>query len=257
MLALAIHRHGDPQAPAVLLLHGLSEAGTNWPDLVTRWGDRWSILAADLRGHGRSPRFTQEQLAAPADVMLADVLAVVDAQADPVAIVGHSLGGLLALRAALARPRRVWALVLEDPARPSPWGGPNLALGAEVLELLTATDEDRSAEVARMHRETAWSDAEIKAWADGHPLVDREFVRRGLDLGDPAWEEAFEALAVPTLLVRPADSSMAPHMSRIRNPLVREVVVEGAGHCVRRDRPDAYHGAVDAFLAEHVASGVG
>ena len=59
------------------------------------------------------------QLATAPKVLLADVFAVVDAQPEPVALVGRSLGGLLALRAAVARPDRVWALVLEDPARPA------------------------------------------------------------------------------------------------------------------------------------------
>lgn len=71
------------------------------------------------RGHGQSPRFTEDELATAPEVLLADVVTVVDAQREPVALVGHSLGGLLALRAAVARPDRVCALVLEDPARPT------------------------------------------------------------------------------------------------------------------------------------------
>lgn len=82
----------------------------------------------------------------------------------------------------------------------------------------------------------------------GTPLVDREYIRRGLALGDPAWEALFEALVVPTLLVIPPDSDMAPR--DVRNERVRTVVVEGAGHCVRRDQPVRYHEAVDTFLAD-------
>jgi pimeloyl-ACP methyl ester carboxylesterase len=65
-----------------------------------------------------------------------------------------------------------------------------------------------------------------------------------------AWEELFHALVVPTLLLVPTDSPMAPRPEAAHNDLVRTVVVPGAGHCVRRDQPARYLRAVDAFLAE-------
>ncbi len=249
---LTVHRSGDPAAPTVVLLHGVTDSGTTWPDLLARWGDRYDVHAPDLRGHGASPRFTPEQLPFAPEVMLADVVALLDAQPAPVALVGHSLGGLLALRAALARPERVRALVVEDPARPTGARAPDPQFSAMLLGQTRVVTEDRAAEVARMRRETPWSDTEIEAWAATRADVDQEYLRAGLFLGDAAWEEAFGALAVPTLLVVPPDAPMAPRPDGFDNPLVTTVVVPGAGHCVRRDQPDAYHAAVDAFLAEHV-----
>jgi pimeloyl-ACP methyl ester carboxylesterase len=67
---------------------------------------------------------------------------------------------------------------------------------------------------------------------------------------DDAWEELFDALRMPTLLLVPPDSPMAPRHEAAHNNLVRTVVVPGAGHCVRRDQPAGYLRAVDAFLAE-------
>lgn len=214
--ALTTHEYGTPDADTVLLLHGLTEAGTAWPDLVSHWREDWHILSPDLRGHGSSPRFTQEQLGHAPQVLLADVLDLLDSLAEPVVLVGHSLGGLLALRAAIARPEAVRALVLEDPARPS----------------------------------GSWTpDPQIVAWAQCKAQVDRRYIRRGLFLGDARWDELFDALTVPTLLVVPPDSPMAPDPARLRNPGVRTAVVPGAGHCVRRDQPVAYLAAVDGFLA--------
>ncbi|NMR18949.1 alpha/beta fold hydrolase [Cellulomonas fimi] len=249
MEPLTVHRFGSPDAPPVLLVHGLTEAGTTWPDLVHHWGDRWDVHAPDLRGHGRSPRFSECEIAAAPAVLLADVVALVDALPGPVALVGHSLGGLLAMRAALARPEKVWALVLEDPAKPT---GDLLAPA-----FVAATEEflDAMADVAgsaeRMLPETAWSRAEIEAWADCKPLVDRAYVRHGLHLGDAAWEELFDVLTMPTLLVVPPSSEMAPRVEDLRNDLVRTVVVPDSGHCVRRDQPARFHQVVDDFLSEH------
>lgn len=249
MSELVVHEYGDPAAPPVVLLHGLTDAGTTWPDLVRHWASTWHVLAPDLRGHGASPRFAEDELSRTHAVMVADVVALLDALPAPAALIGHSLGGNLALHAALARPERVRALVLEDPAKPGdvPHMAPEIAAANEAM--LAAVAADRAGEVARMTRETPWSAAEIEAWADSKLLVDREYVRRGLSLGGPAWEDLFDALSCPTLLVLPVDAEMAPDPDRVPNPLVTRVAVPGAGHCVRRDRPADYHRAVDAFLA--------
>ncbi|MBO3103915.1 alpha/beta fold hydrolase [Cellulomonas fengjieae] len=251
--SITVHRYGNPDALPVVLVHGLTDAGTAWPDLVQHWGDRWDVHAPDLRGHGLSPRFTDDELAAASAVLLADIVALVDALPEPVALVGHSLGGVLALRAALARPGKVRALVLEDPAKPTGAGAdPGFVAGNE--QLLDSVAADAAAEVARMLAETPWSRTEVEAWATCKPLVDREYVRRGLHLGGPEWEELFNALTVPTLLLVPPDAPMAPRADALHNPLVRTVVVPDSGHCVRRDQPARYQEEVDAFLARTLAS---
>lgn len=249
MQRLTVHRYGNPQAPPVVLVHGLTEAGTTWPDLVAHWGDRWDVHAPDLRGHGASPRFTAEQLGAAPAVLLTDLLAVLEGLEAPAVLLGHSLGGLLALRAAVTRPDLVTALVLEDPARPE-GDDPDPAFVAAQERLLDAVTEGPAAEVARMLAETPWSRTEVDTWAACKPRVDREYVRHGLWLGDRAWEALFGAVTVPTLLVLPPDAPMAPDPDGFDNDLVRTVVVPGSGHCVRRDQPVRFHEAVDDFLAD-------
>lgn len=239
---LRLHRYGNARGTPVVLLHGLTEAGTAWPDLVLRWQEQWDIYAPDLRGHGESPRFSDGELDAAADVLLADVLDVLEEVGEPAVLVGHSLGALLALRAALARPQSVLALVLEDPARPGGTGPELVAANQAFLDGMA----EPTAHIERMLRETAWTRAEIEAWAACKPLVDREYIARGLSLGDTRWEELFEDLAVPTLVVVPPSSAMAPR--GVANALVRSVVIPDSGHCVRRDQPGRYHGVVDAFL---------
>lgn len=249
MQPLTVHRFGSPDAQPVVLVHGVTDAGTTWPDLIAHWGDRWDVHAVDLRGHGRSPRFTEDELATAPDVLLADLLAVIDAAAEPVALVGHSLGALLALRATVARPDKVWAAVLEDPPQPS-GSVPDPQFVAWHESMLEAM-ADPDAEVERMLRQTPWSRTEVEAWAACKPLLDREYIRRGLFLGGHGWGDMFDSLTVPTLLVVPEVQAIAPRPEILHPDLVRLVTVPDAGHCVRRDQPERYHEAVDVFLAQH------
>lgn len=236
----------------MVLLHGLTEDGTTWPDAVERWGDRFELIAPDLRGHGRSPRFTQSQLRSTGEVMLADVTALLDTLGRPVVLVGHSLGGYLAATAALARPDLVSAVVLEDPAKPANSAADRFdedRFRREQVEFVEEVTADPECAVARMRRETPWSAAEIDAWAASKARVDRAYLREGLRQPIGPWEQGlFSDLKVPTLVVVPTRGDMAPDLAKVGNPLVERVDVDGAGHCVRRDRPERFYPAVKAFL---------
>ncbi len=68
------HEFGSTSDPALVLLHGLTEAGTAWPDAVRRWGSRWHITAPDQRGHGLSPRFRCGETTHAMDLFVRDLL---------------------------------------------------------------------------------------------------------------------------------------------------------------------------------------
>ncbi len=101
---------------AVVLLHGLAEHSGRYAELVARLVDRGlAVYALDHRGHGRSPgpranvgRFAW--LVADAATRLATVRAELPGR--PVVLLGHSLGGAIALATALAHPDLVTALAL-------------------------------------------------------------------------------------------------------------------------------------------------
>ncbi|GHH62974.1 alpha/beta hydrolase [Lentzea cavernae] len=73
----------------LVLLHGLGATGEVWQDVVSEWPGSW--LVPDLPGHGRSPRIDRYSFGAIA----AEVAKVVPQE--PVVVVGHSLGGVVAL----------------------------------------------------------------------------------------------------------------------------------------------------------------
>lgn len=244
-----VHRFGSAGAPPLVLVHGLTDDGTTWPDAVAEWGAGWDIHAVDQRGHGLSARFTPDDVTFSHRLWVKDLRTVVARTGQPSVVMGHSLGGLVALRLGIESPELVKALVLEDPARPGDADGPDLEFVAEQQKFLSAFPAQEQAEVERILRETSWSEAETRAWAASKARVDPLMIERGLFLGDAEWESLFQALTVPTLLVLPEDGGMGPDESRYRNPLVEQVKITGAGHCVRRDQPAAFYAAVDSFFS--------
>lgn len=247
-MSLVVHEFGSPESPELVLLHGLTEAGTAWPDAVDRWAADWRIIAPDLRGHGDSPRFTGSQLEAVLEVLTGDVIELLESVCrGPAVLLGHSLGGRLAVLVATERPDLVAGLVLEDPALASV-SRAGAAFVAEQEAFLDAFADGGAAEVARMRQVTSWSDAEIQAWAACKPQVDRTMLAH-LHLGEWDVVSVLNALVVPTLLVVPADGETARHRGAVTNPLVEAALLPGVGHCVRRDDPAAFHAVVDPFLA--------
>lgn len=100
--------------PPVLLLHGSTQHAHVW-DRVAERLDGYSAMALDLRGHGQSEWSGGYD---PEDY-LRDVDRAVDrlaggAEGGRVALVGHSMGSLIAMRYAAERPQRVWAAVFID-----------------------------------------------------------------------------------------------------------------------------------------------
>jgi lipase len=111
---LHTYEWGDPDAPALVCLHGVTGHAERFRRLAEeRWATQFRVIAPDLRGHGRSgwePPWTF-------GTHVADLVETVDAlgirEAD---WVGHSFGGRLVLELAAVYPERVHRAVLLDPA---------------------------------------------------------------------------------------------------------------------------------------------
>ena len=259
---LAVHEYGDPDAPVLLLLHGITDSGRCWTDLVERWGSSYRILAPDALGHGASDRFTAEELASadPIEHMYAATLDLLREVSGPggVLVVGHSMGGGIAAALAAREPSLVRAAVLEDPAwidtPPGSEGEPARQRVADAQQ--TAADPEGAIAQCRQDHPT-WPVSELPAWAAAKADVDVPFLRTGRAFLDTPWREIAAAVRPPTLVVT-GDHEVLLHGALLReiagfgNPALELHVVTDAAHCVRRDRGDAFHATVDPWLAQHV-----
>jgi pimeloyl-ACP methyl ester carboxylesterase len=101
---------GSEGGAPVVLVHGLGGCAANWVDVAPRLAERRRVLVPELPGHGLSTPLP----AVPNLAVFADRVALLAERERmlPAAFVGHSLGGVVALRLALRRPGDVSALVL-------------------------------------------------------------------------------------------------------------------------------------------------
>lgn len=259
---LAVRRHGRPrgEAPTLLFLHGLTDSGSGWPGAVEHWGRHYSIVAVDQRGHGESPRFTPEQLEQhPGELMVDDATTILEQLGEPPVVIGHSLGGAVALTAAVRRPDLVRAVVLEDPAplgpddpQRDPARGEEFA--ASLQPSLDAADDEALLEVRRKQHPD-WPENELLVTGRAEQQVDLDYLRHGDFKPTTPWPQLFSDLIVPALVVTGdamdevcIDRGIEDGLREIGNPNVTVVRIQGAGHCIRREQPEQYYAAVDDWL---------
>lgn len=111
---LRIDYADDGRGPAVVLIHSSVSGNRQWRALTEALCDRYRVLAVNLYGYGETtswPAAEQQSLAAQAEL----VLALCDELGEPVRLVGHSLGGSVALKSALLLGERAVRLVLLEP----------------------------------------------------------------------------------------------------------------------------------------------
>jgi pimeloyl-ACP methyl ester carboxylesterase len=257
--------HGDPAAPAVVLLHGGGQTRHAWGGTAAALGRRGRhAIALDLRGHGDSSWAPDGNygLEAFAD----DLRAVASACREPPAVVGASLGGLAALIAEERSPAPVCsAMVLVDIAPRTQVAGVE-----RIIAFMTARPDgfaslEEAAEAVAAyapHRERPRDlnglKKNLRLGADGRWRWhwDPRFMRgdRGVNKGrDPTrLEDVVARLRVPLLLVRGGMSDVISEADAKAllavAPHARYVDVSGAGHMVAGDRNDRFTEAVVGFL---------
>ncbi len=233
-------------ARTAVVLHGFLGSGRNLMSLARAWTERdpgLRVLLPDLTGHGRSPPLSAEPTLGELAADVAELLAEVG----PARLVGHSLGGRVALCVADRAPLLARDLTLLDIAPgPIPAAGPGLVLTA----LLGAPGRAPSRQAMGQALADAGAPADLIPWllmnlerdTDGvRWRVDRQALARlhertaGVDLW-PLLERADAPIRVHTCI----RGGRSPFVSdadgaRLRSLGARVATIEGAGHFLHAD----------------------
>lgn len=260
----------------LLLVHGFNGAKEDFVShLPSLAAAGWHVVAPDLRGHGASDAPGDEGAYSLAS-LAGDLLGLADSLGwERFALIGHSMGGMVAQVAVLSAPERISALVLMDTC-PGPVDiDRSLAMGS--VEVVRASGMSALAEMiaslpggspldtaasrrVRQRRpsplggddpEASWQafgDAKMEA---ASPVMYAAMVPAMLDQDDRLPQ--LGQLAVPTLVVvGEEDALFLPSCRQLAAtiPGARLQVIAGAGHNPQHEAPEAWESAVLSFLTE-------
>lgn len=239
----------------LLVIHGLFGSARNWATLAKRFAERRRVYALDLRNHGSAP--WAPTMSYPE--MAGDILRFLDDRGFArAAVVGHSMGGKAAMTLALLHPERVERLIVVDIA---PVGYAHTF--APFVEAMAAADlasatrrSDVEAQISH-----AVPEAPLRSFLLQNLVLENGAFRWRVNLG--AIRDAMEDLiGFPDLAGRiydrpalfiggGASSYVAPqHHAAIQQffPAARIEMIQGAGHWVHAERPDAVADLVEDAL---------
>lgn len=254
-LAYETRPEAGPDAPWLVLVHGLGYGRWGWDPVLDGLAERFRLLWFDNRGIGDSSvppgPYTTRTLAE-------DVVAILDdAGIDRAHVVGTSLGGMAVQELALAHPERIDRLVLVCTTP-----------GGDLAYPLPEVTQRLIAEMPGMEPREGLERAVRNALSDEapEPLVQRILDHRLAAPPDPAgWQgqaaaggahdagERLGDIRHPTLIVHgTADVVVDPRNARLleeRIPDARVVEFPGAGHLLFWEQPDRFVEVVTEFLA--------
>jgi 3-oxoadipate enol-lactonase len=245
---------GDQARTPLVFLHGIGGAARAWRGQITAFSDRYRTVAWDMPGYGGSLPLTSVSIATLADA-LQDFLQQIGATR-PV-LVGHSIGGMIVQQWLTKHPRAAAAVVL---AQTSPAFGKadgdwqkqfiDARLGpldrGETMKTLAPSlvkdlvGDDADAQGMQVARDCMASVPEASYRAMMLALL-------GFDQ-----RKALGNIAVPTLVLSGSKdgNAPAPMMAKMATyiPSATYIELEGAGHLVNLERPNAFNAALDQFL---------
>lgn len=241
----------------LVVLHGLFGSADNWRSHLKQWQAARRVIAVDLRNHGRSPHAEGMAYATMAD----DVIASMDAlEIEAFDLLGHSMGGKVAMTLARQFPDRVARLVVADIAPVAYRHGHDEIFAAmrrveaerpgsrREADALMAETIDSTATRQFLATNLVRDDAGVMRWRVG-----LDEIAAGYDdiIAPPDGDRPYDG---PALLVRGGNSHYVPDRYRgaIEEvmPKARIETLEGAGHWLHAEQPAAFRDAVDRFLAE-------
>ncbi|TFV71328.1 alpha/beta fold hydrolase [Blastococcus sp. CT_GayMR19] len=257
--------------PHVVFVHGLFGQGKNWTTIAKGLADRHRVTLLDLPNHGHSPWTDRVDYLGMAELLAAELRRL----GEPVTLVGHSMGGKVAMQLALRHPELLRALVVVDVApsdypeagartddpdeEATPFAGYIAAMRALDLDSLRTRDEAdealRPAVPSRMVRSFLLQSLVRDVGASGGWRWRLNLAALARDLGHLRGFPAPPAGATydgPVLWIAGANSTYILPEDRVRMdelfPATRLVKIKNAGHWVHSEQPEVFLETIRRFL---------
>lgn len=237
----------------VLLIHGLGGNLSFWANQAREFSRRFRTIRFDLRGHGNSSPSIHQTLADHAEDLryLLDEL-----ELERAALVGLSMGGMIAQYFAATLPDRVSALVLTGTVpKFAPPGRDRLNLLADLADREGMDGVIGNFVGGLFGVETPATDPRYRAVAEAFSEQDtRSFAAAARALAEADVSSLLENISAPTFLCYGENDRLTPPKSgqRLADRIAgaRLAVIPGGGHVLPIENPDGFNRAVEAFLGE-------
>lgn len=243
------------QAPSVIVIHGLFGSLDNLKVVARALAEHFHVVNVDVRNHGRS--FHSEQMNYPA--MADDIIALLTHLGiEKAHLVGHSMGGKIAMQVALTKPECVDKLVVLDIA-PVAYHSRHDAIFKALHTVAQSAVHSRGEADALMSehieamgvrqflaKSLSKTDAGTLNWQFNLPVLSAEYPQI---LGAPV---ANDSCLCDTLFIKGGDSDYieAAHRDEIMRlfPKAKAKVIQGAGHWLHAEKPVAVNKSIVDFL---------
>ncbi|BDT66131.1 cis-3-alkyl-4-alkyloxetan-2-one decarboxylase [Comamonadaceae bacterium OS-1] len=274
-----------PDQPPLVLLHGWMDVAASYQFMVDALVQDRHILAPDWRGFGQTGSGGADSFWFPDYLADLDFLLNHYAPGQAVDLVGHSMGGHVAMLYAGVRPERIRRLVnlegfgmpatkpSQAPGRLAQWMDGLHSLHQGEMRLKTYPDlRGVASRLVKTNPRLPLDKAEWLAQHWSQPTIQNDGTRPWQILGDPAHKlrnaqlfrvdetlAVYQRITAPTLSVEASDDSLArwglgytlaEYHQRLQSvPQATVAVVQDAGHMLHHDQPEALAQLVEGFLA--------
>jgi 3-oxoadipate enol-lactonase len=240
----------EGQGPALVLIHSLGTCSELWRDALARWKGRYTVLAMDCRGHGKSTANGGVALEMIANDLRALMQSLKLKSAD---VIGISMGGPIATWLYTQAPELVGRMVLADTFTHIPEAGPRLVVLERKLDAMSMADF--GVEYAAQTLLPATAPERYKAlsgWVAGMSTQAYRETVRSIFAQDI--RGALTNIKVPVLVMvgdqdQRAPVAMAEQVAMLI-PGAQMNIVPDAGHLANMDNPAAFYGAIDDFFVQ-------
>jgi esterase len=239
----------------MIILHGIFGSSDNWLTQAKLFSEHYHVFLIDQRNHGQSPHSDEFSYQA----MVADLLEFIDEhRLENLIVIGHSMGGKVAMNFAVAHPDKLEKLIVVDIA-PRPYNLEHYVimdgLKSVPIQSISSRNEADAALVPYVPepevRQFLLKNLQRKpeggfSWKINLPAIDRNLSNIGLDL---QFEGTFEK---PTLFIRGGNSKYVrdKDMARILEVFPMAIMETlDTGHWVQAEKPKEFVDVVSRWLS--------